>query len=243
MYRRKPKRRTSYDHRYNALTASDVQSLEFLQSSLALAIFRQRQASSLLLTSVGMGLHHNEQGQHIFLLTLLNYVRKARVTKILLFVDHLFMRVFPEQVAPRIFRPVRNRSFDSLHAGLCYQYTRFHPNQLRILYDKINLPPLLIICHGRARCTSEEAFLITIVKLATGLPNTILRDFFGIDNHQRVADIYNHTIRLLEEKRQQDCYTAIAFTYGQSILINALVPLKRSWEKKPTEACSLRTFA
>jgi hypothetical protein len=120
MYCRKPKGRTSYDHRYNALTASDVHSLEFLQALLALAIFPQHQASSLLLTSVGMGLHCNEQGQHIFLMTLLNYMKKARLTKILLFVDFLFMTVFPEQEAPHIVCPVRHRSFDSLHAGLCY---------------------------------------------------------------------------------------------------------------------------
>ncbi len=81
MYHHTPKHFTSYDHRYNALTASDDQSLEFLQASLALAIFRQHQASSLLLTSVGMGLHRNGQGQYIFLMTLLNYIRKARLTK------------------------------------------------------------------------------------------------------------------------------------------------------------------
>ncbi len=193
MYCRKPKHHTSYDHRYNALTASDVQSLEFLQASLALAIYRQRQASSLLLTSFGMGLHHSEQGRYIFLLTLLNYMKKARLTKILLFMDFLFMTVFLEQETPHIVHPVRNHTFDSLHAGLCYQYTPFNPLQLHILHDKLNLPPLFIIRQGRVRCT-EEAFIVTIVKLAMGLPNTILCDFFGIDNHQRVADIYNHTI-------------------------------------------------
>jgi hypothetical protein len=184
MYHREPKCHTSYDHWYKALTASDIQSLEFLQASLALAIYRQHQASSFLLTSVGMGLHHSEQGQYIFLLTLLNYMKKARLTKILLFIDYLFMTVFPEQEAPCIVHPVRNRSFDSLHANLCCQYTRLNPLQLHILHDKLNLPSLIIIHQGRAHCSLEEAFLVTI---ATGLPNTVLHDFFGIDNHQLVA--------------------------------------------------------
>ncbi len=39
-----------------------------------------------------------------------------------------------------------------------------------------------------------------MVKLATGFPNTVIHDFFGIDNHQWVADIHNHAIQLLEEK-------------------------------------------
>ncbi len=38
-------------NRYNALAASDVQGLDFLQASLALVIYRQHQASHLLLTS------------------------------------------------------------------------------------------------------------------------------------------------------------------------------------------------
>jgi hypothetical protein len=65
--------------------------------------------------------------------------------------------------------------------------------------------------------------------------------FFGIDNHQRVADIYNHTIQLLEEK-------AAGLLHGNSIhlwvehFFNVLVPLKRSWAKKPMEACSLIIF-
>jgi hypothetical protein len=88
------------------------------------------------------------------------------------------MSAFPEQEAPHIVHPVRNRMLDSLHATLCYQYTRFHPQQLHILQDKLNLPPLLVIHQGRAHFSSEEAFLVTLVKLATGLPNAILRVFF-----------------------------------------------------------------
>ncbi len=83
--------------------------------------------------------------------------------KILLFVDFLFVTVFPEQEAPCVVCHVRNQSIDSLYASLCYQYNWFHPQQLHILHDKLNLHPIFIIHQGRARCSSEEAFFVTVV--------------------------------------------------------------------------------
>ena len=115
MYRRKPKRNTTYHKRYNALTAADVQAMQYIQASFVLAFVRQRQAKTLYLATLAMGCHRNRKGRLLFLLTLHNYVRKARLTKILLEVDFTFMTVFPDQEVPHLIPTAVNHTFDSLH--------------------------------------------------------------------------------------------------------------------------------
>jgi hypothetical protein len=125
MHRRKPKRNTTYLKRYNALPAADVQAMQYLQSSFVLAFIHQRQARNLLLATLAMGCHRKRKGKFLFLLTLLNYVRKARLTKILLGVDFSFMMVLPDQEVPRLLPTAVNGTFDSPHEEWCYQHTRF----------------------------------------------------------------------------------------------------------------------
>jgi hypothetical protein len=49
---------------------------------------------------------------------------------------------------------------------------------------------------------SEEAFIITFIKLATGGTNLGLQGVFGERNDQRISDIFNHTIQWLDAKVQ-----------------------------------------
>ena len=125
MYRRKPKRNTTYHKRYNALTAADVQAMQYLQASFVLALVHQRRAKSLLLMTLVMGCHRKRKGRLLFLLTLLNYIKIARLTKNFLGVDFSFMMVFPDQEVPHLIPTGVNRTFDSLHEDWCYQHTRF----------------------------------------------------------------------------------------------------------------------
>jgi hypothetical protein len=128
--------------------------------------------------SIAMGCHRKRKGIFLFLLTLLNYVRKARLTKILLGVDFSFMMVLPDQEVPQLLPTAVNRTFDSLHEEWCYQHTHFTVDQLHRLHDLLQPPPVFNIRSGRAHCSSEEGFIITMVKLAMGFCNTALCFFW-----------------------------------------------------------------
>ena len=54
----------------------------------------------------------------------------------------------------------------------------------------------------RHRVSSEEAFIATVVKLATGLTNVSLRDLFGRNDDGLISRMTNHTINWLDEKCQ-----------------------------------------
>jgi hypothetical protein len=90
--------------------------------------------------------------------------------------------------------------FASLDPSWCYHYTRFTNQQLQLLFELLNLPPCSVICNGKCHCSSEEEFIITLVKLATGATNLGLQDLFGEKNDQQISDIHNHTIRWLASK-------------------------------------------
>ncbi len=55
------------------MTASDLQAMQYLQASLALSIYRQRQARNLLLLALGMRCHRKRRGRFLFYATLFNY--------------------------------------------------------------------------------------------------------------------------------------------------------------------------
>jgi hypothetical protein len=110
------------------------------------------------------------------------------------------MMVFPDQEVPQLIPTAVNHTFDSLHEDWCYQYTRFRVDQLRCLHDLLQLPPVFIIHGDRSHSSSEEGFIITMVKLAMGFCNTTLCYYFGEPCHQPIADIYRHIIALLDDK-------------------------------------------
>jgi hypothetical protein len=97
MYHRKLKRDTTYHKQCNALMAADVQAMQYLQASFVLAFVHECRARSLLLATLARGCHHKRKRRLLFLVTLHKYIRKARLTRILLRVDFSFMMVFPDQ--------------------------------------------------------------------------------------------------------------------------------------------------
>jgi hypothetical protein len=111
------------------------------------------------------------------------------------------MTVFPEQeIRPTI--PVAiNRTFDSLNDDWCYENTRFMVYQLCLIHSYLDLPPSFIR-DGRTHCSSEEGFIVMMVKLATGFAKTKLCHMFGELRGQRISDIYRFTIGLLDVKAE-----------------------------------------
>ncbi len=113
-----------------------------------------------------------------------------------------YMTIFPEQRVPRPLLIPVNRTFASLDPSWCYRFTRFTNHQLQLLYELLNPHPCFNIHNGKCHCSSKEAFIITFIKLATGGTNHGLQDLCGDCNDQHISDIYNHTIRWLDNKVQ-----------------------------------------
>ena len=190
---------TNVNERHNALNASDHQAFEVLQAMLLFSFIQEHRARQLLSTSFLLGCHEDHDDT-IFSLCLLNYQQKKNVRRILLTMEFFYMTIFPEQRVPRPLMVPINRTFASLDPTWCYRYTRFTNHQLQHLYELLNLPPRFVICGGKCHCSSEEAFIVTMVKVATGDTNLGLQAVFGECNDQRISDIYNHTISWLNGK-------------------------------------------
>ena len=67
--------------------APDVQAMQYIQAKLVLAIYCQRQARRLLFMSLLMGCHRKCKGRIFFILALVYYARKVRITKTIIGVD------------------------------------------------------------------------------------------------------------------------------------------------------------
>jgi hypothetical protein len=131
------------------------------------AFVQQHHTHQLLLASVVPDLHEDEDNT-IFLLCLLNYHSKTCMVRIVFIV--FTMTIFPEQKVPRPLPCSVNRTFASLDPSWCYRYTSFTNDQLQLLYELLIPPPRFNIRNGKCHCSSEEAFIIMMVKLATGVP-------------------------------------------------------------------------
>jgi len=131
------------------------------------------------LAAIAIDLQDNDKDDSLFMLCLLNYQSKTHMVKVLLSVEFFFMTIFPEQRVPCPMYLRINRTFASLDPSWCYRYTRFTNEQLQLLFELLNLPPRFIIRNGKCHCSSEEAFIITLVKLATGATNLGLQELFG----------------------------------------------------------------
>ncbi len=93
--------------------------------------------------------------------------------------DNLLMEITPDQVIPRLVPANRNHTFDLLHPGWCYEKTQFCVAQLRELYHLLEFPLMFVLSEKSHFASSEEAFIITLTKLATGDSNVMLADCFG----------------------------------------------------------------
>ncbi len=114
--------------------------------------------------------------------------------------DSEFMTIEPDQVIPRFAPANRNRTFDLLEDGWCYHHTRFTVAQLRELYLRLQLPVTFTISTVGHKASSEEAFIITVTKLATGRTNTSLMEVFGVITDTFISRVYKKTIEVLDNK-------------------------------------------
>jgi hypothetical protein len=107
------------------------------------------------------------------------------------------MNIEPEDIIPRLLPANRNHTFDMLDNKWCYHHTHFNISQLRELYHRLNLPVSLAISTKGQKASSEEAFIITIMKLATGSSNTSLMEVFGVIMDTFISRVFKTTVDLL----------------------------------------------
>jgi hypothetical protein len=149
------------------------------------------------------------------------------------------MNIEPENRILRLLPANLNRTFDLLNDGWCYHHTRFNISQLRELYLRLDLPVSLTISTRGHKASSEEAFIITLTKLATGSTSTSLVEVFGAttdtlsQESSRKPSIYS-TIR------QMGCYTAIVCSVGYHCLDSLPRQLGANLIDLNTANCCLR---
>ena len=173
MPRRKPKRNTTYRHRYNALSALEVHTIGKIQRLWTLCALQLKVAQQLFALSVMLDFDEEED----FMMMMLMHVHHClHAVEFLSSLDNLLMVITPDQVIPRLVPANRNRTFDQLHPGWCYEKTRFRVAQLRELYHLLEFPAMYALTNKGHYASLEEAFILTLVKLATGDTNVELAD-------------------------------------------------------------------
>jgi hypothetical protein len=116
--------------------------------------------------------------------------------------DSMFMNIEPEDRIPRLLQANLNRTFDLLDNGWCYHHTCFNVSQLQELYHHLNLPVTLMISTRGHKASSEEAFIITLTKLATCSTNTSLVEIFGATTETFISRVFIKTVELLDNKAE-----------------------------------------
>jgi hypothetical protein len=147
--------------------------------------------------------------------------------------DSEFMTIEPDQVIPQFAPANHNRTFDLLEDGWCYHHTCFTIAQLHELYLRLQLPVTFNISTVGQKASSEEAFIITATKLATGRANTSLMEVFGIVTDTFISRVFKYTL-------QKGFYTAIACSAGYICSQSLRRLLRTSLIDLSTEDCCLK---
>ncbi len=90
--------------------------------------------------------------------------------------------------------------FDSLSEPWCYQNTCFIISHLKAIYTRLDLPDRIYIQQGCAQCSSEYAFIVMCVKVATGMTTVKLTTEVKEFNHQCVGKMYHMMISMVDLK-------------------------------------------
>jgi hypothetical protein len=81
----------------------------------------------------------------------------------------MFMSIEPEEVIPHLLLANLHCTFNLLDNWRCYHHTHFYVCQLQELYHCLDLPVSLTISTIQDKAYSEEVFIVTLTKLATGI--------------------------------------------------------------------------
>jgi hypothetical protein len=196
MPRQKSKRATTYHQRPNALSSLDIYTMMSYQHFQALCAISLVRSHCMLMLSMVL----DEDDDDSLLLLYRRHQSILHNNNFLFVLDSMIMNIEPEDIIPCLLPANLNRTFDLLDNGWCYHHTRFNVVQLHELYHWLNLPVSLASSTKGHKASSEEAFIITITKLATGRSNTSLMEVFGVTADTFISIVFKTTIQLLENK-------------------------------------------
>lgn len=97
------------------------------------------------------------------------------------------MEITKSQVIPHLAPVKHNCTLDLLHQGWCYEKTHFCFAQLQELYHLLEFPVMLALTVRGHYASSEEAFFLMLIKLATIDSNVELADCFGLSGDVMVS--------------------------------------------------------
>jgi len=114
-------------------------------------------------------------------------------------VDSLFMNINEDGIIPRNNVFNRNRTLNLLSDSWAYTNTR-NVAQLSELYFRLQLPATFIISQRGHKASSEEAFIITLTKIASGKTNVDLTELFGATTDTFIGRVYSFFLKVLDKK-------------------------------------------
>ncbi len=94
----------------------------------------------------------------------------------------------------------RNRTQNLLSDSWAYANTHFNLAQLSELYFHQQLPATFIISQRGHKASSEEVFIITLTKIASGKTNVDLTELFGATTGTFIGRVYSIFLEALENK-------------------------------------------
>jgi hypothetical protein len=180
----KPKRQTTYRQGYNALSTLEVHNIGKVQHIWTLCVLHLKMIEQLIVVCLVMEL--DDDNDFVVMLMLLLH-HSLECINFFSLLDNLLMESPADEVIPLLVPANHHHTFDLLHPGWCYQFTHFRVLQLWELYHLLEFPTVFALMDRGHKASSEEAFILTITKIATGHRNIALVDLFRFSGDGMVS--------------------------------------------------------
>lgn len=112
------------------------------------------------------------------------------------------MEISNDLIVPRPIPVRRHCSLQLLCPRWYYTYTKFKIDELQRLHHLLHLPAVMQI-GSRNQVSSEEALIITCVKVFTGFTFVHLADTLGEPTDSHLSLIYRHTMEAIDTRSDE----------------------------------------
>jgi hypothetical protein len=186
-----------YLQRY-ALSTLEVHTIGKVQHFWTLCVLHLKLAEQIFAISLLLEVEDDDDFAMMMMMLLLHHCIES--VNFFSLLDNQLIEITPDQLIPHLVPANHHCTFDLLHPGLCYQNTRCRVLQLWELYHLLKFPVVFALTNRGHKAFSEEAFIVTLTKLATGHINVVLADRFGFSGDGMVSLIYHFLKCVLNNK-------------------------------------------
>jgi hypothetical protein len=198
MPHRKSKRATTFHQRPNDLTALVVFTMRAFQHQWALSALNSTNSRMMLMQS--MDLEVEGEVDDLYMALYHHHRSILRDMNFLSTLGSLFMNINEDDIIPRNNFFNRNRTLNLLGDSWAYANTRFNVAQLSELFFCLQLPATFIISQRGHKTSSEEAFITTLTKIASGKTNVDLTEMFDATTDTFIGRVYSFFLEVLNNK-------------------------------------------